>query len=74
MKEEVPPSVKVKIMRNQEEDVIRLLRKIKDENGYTLCDLSRKLDFQVTTIERWLRTNRINKIYAKVVFDRLRNL
>ncbi|MEW6170429.1 MAG: hypothetical protein AB1472_02575 [Candidatus Omnitrophota bacterium] len=44
---------------------------IKEERRYTLYDLSKKLDIQVTTIERWLKTNRINKIYAKLVREKL---
>jgi len=53
---------------------IRLLKKIKDENSYTLSELSCKLGFQITTIELWLRTSRINKVYAEVVIQRLNSL
>jgi len=52
----------------------RLISKIiwfKLEKGYTLHDLSRILDIQVTTIERWLKTKHINKVYAKLVKDKL---
>jgi transcriptional regulator with XRE-family HTH domain len=51
--------------------LIKEILRIKEENGYTLYDLSKKLDIQVTTIERWLQTRRINKIYARLVRERL---
>lgn len=51
--------------------LIDKIRKIKEERGYTLYDLSKRLDLQVTTIERWLKTNRINKVYARLVRERL---
>ncbi|TBR19626.1 hypothetical protein EPO66_00620 [bacterium] len=54
-----------------DKDLITEIRRIKEEGRYTLYDLSKRLDIQVTTIERWLRTNRINKVYAKVVRDKL---
>ena len=44
---------------------------MKEKNGYTLYDLSKKLDIQVTTIERWLQTRRINKVYAQLVREKL---
>ena len=53
-------------------DLIRKLVEIKLDNGYTLHDLSRILDVQVTTIERWLKTKHINKVYAKLVKDKLK--
>ncbi|MFA5144438.1 MAG: hypothetical protein WC723_00300 [Candidatus Omnitrophota bacterium] len=52
-------------------ELIRKILRIKEERGYTLYDLSKKLDIQVTTIERWLQTRRINKIYAQLVKDKL---
>jgi hypothetical protein len=55
-------------------ELIGEILKIKEERRYTLYDLSRKLDIQVTTIERWLKTSRINKIYADVVRERLKEI
>lgn len=52
-------------------ELIRKILKLKEQNGYTLYDLSKKLDIQVTTIERWLQTHRINKVYAALVKERL---
>ena len=50
--------------------IMKILR-VKEENGYTLYDLSKRLDIQVTTIERWLQTRRINKVYAQLVKEKL---
>jgi transcriptional regulator with XRE-family HTH domain len=55
-----------------DQELIREILRIKEENGYTLYDLSKKLDIQVTTIERWLQTRRINKVYAKLVREKLK--
>ena len=55
-----------------DKELIRKIIQIKEEKGYTLHDLSKQLDMQVPTIERWLKTNRINKIYAKIVKEKLR--
>ena len=52
-------------------ELIRKLSQLKQEKGYTLHDLSKRLDLQVTTIERWLKTRRINKVYAKLVKEKL---
>ncbi|MFA5350551.1 MAG: hypothetical protein WC357_04375 [Candidatus Omnitrophota bacterium] len=52
-------------------ELIRKILRVKEENGYTLYDLSKKLDIQVTTIERWLQTRHINKVYAKLVKEKL---
>ena len=48
------------------------LMQLKEVRNYTLYDLSKKLDIQVTTIERWFKTKRINKVYAQMVRDKLR--
>lgn len=53
------------------QDLIDKIIKMKLQRGYTLFDLSKKLDISVSTIGRWLKTKRINKIYAKVVKERL---
>ncbi len=52
--------------------LIDKLMQLKEERSYTLYDLSKKLDIQVTTIERWFKTKRINKVYAQMVKDKLR--
>jgi len=52
-------------------ELIEKIRQIKAEKNYTLYDLSKKLDVQVTTLERWLKTNRINRVYASWVVDKL---
>lgn len=51
-----------------------LIEKIKDfklEKGYTLYELSRLMDIQISTLERWFKTGRINKVYAGVVREKL---
>jgi transcriptional regulator with XRE-family HTH domain len=52
-------------------ELIRKISEVKEKRGYTLQDLSKRLDLQVTTIERWLKTKRINKIYAQLVKEKL---
>lgn len=54
-----------------DKELIDKIRRIKEENHYTLHDLSRRVDIQVSTLERWLKTSRINKVYAKVMRERL---
>jgi len=51
-----------------------LIEKIKDfklEKGYTLYELSKLIDIQISTLERWFKTGHINKIYARVVKEKL---
>ena len=52
-------------------ELIEKLRLFKERNGYTLHELSKKTDIQVPTLERWLKTGRINKVYAGVIRERL---
>lgn len=52
-------------------ELIRKVIDIKLERGYTLLDLSRILDLSVSTIERWFKTSRINKVYARLVKEKL---
>lgn len=52
-------------------ELINKIRIIKQERGYTLFDLSRIIDVQVSTLERWLKTVRINKLYARLVKEKL---
>jgi transcriptional regulator with XRE-family HTH domain len=54
-----------------DKELIDKIRRLKEENHYTLFDLSRKIDIQVATLERWLKTNHINKVYAGIVRERL---
>ena len=57
-------------MENKE--LIQILRHVKEERGYTFYDLSKKLDVQVSTVSRWFKTNRINRIYAQLVREKLK--
>ena len=52
-------------------ELIKKLQKIKEDNKYTLHDLSKKIDIQVSTLERWLKTGHINRVYAKMVREKL---
>jgi hypothetical protein len=52
--------------------LIDKLIQLKEARSYTLYDLSKKLDIQVTTIERWFKSKRINKVYAQMVRDKLK--
>ncbi|MDP3789902.1 MAG: hypothetical protein Q8R48_05825 [Candidatus Omnitrophota bacterium] len=52
-------------------ELIEQLRAIKEKNGYTLHEMSKMIDIHVATLERWLKTGRINKVYARLVRDRL---
>lgn len=54
-----------------DKELIDKIRQLKEKNHYTLYDLSKKIDIQVSTLERWLKTNRINKVYARIVKERL---
>ncbi len=52
--------------------LIDKLKQLKEGKDYTLYDLSKKLDVQVTTIQRWFKTKRINKVYAQMVKGKLK--
>ena len=52
-------------------ELIEKIRIFKEANGYTLHELSKKTDIQISTLERWLKTGHINKVYADVVRERL---
>jgi hypothetical protein len=54
-----------------DKELINKIRTIKQERGYTLFELSRIIDVQVSTLERWLKTARINKLYARLVKEKL---
>ena len=54
-----------------DKELIEKIILLKAERRYTLYDLSKILDVQIATIERWLKTNRINKVYANLVKEKL---
>ena len=54
-----------------DKELIDKIKKLKEENAYTLYDLSRRIDIQVATLERWLKTGHINRVYAKMVREKL---
>ncbi len=56
----------------KDDELVDELMRLKEKYRYTLHDLSKRLDIQVTTIQRWLKTKRINKVYAALVRERLR--
>jgi transcriptional regulator with XRE-family HTH domain len=58
----------------ENDEIINTLKKVKLEKGYTLHELSKKLDVQVTTIERWFKTKRINKVYAWFITEKMKSL
>lgn len=55
-----------------DQELMEKLRLIKEKNNYTLDELSRRLDVQISTLERWLKTGRINKVYANMVKEKLK--
>lgn len=54
-----------------DKELIDKIRIFKIENGYTLYELSKLIDIQVSTLERWLKTSRINRVYAMMVREKL---
>ena len=58
----------------KDEKLIEELRGIKEKMNYTLYDLSKILDVQVTTISRWLGTKKINRVYASYLREKLAEL
>jgi DNA-directed RNA polymerase specialized sigma24 family protein len=52
-------------------ELIKEVLHLKLEKGYTLHDLSKILDIQVTTIERWIKTGHINRVYARIAREKL---
>jgi hypothetical protein len=56
------------------EKIIEELRGFKERRKYTLHDLSKMLDVQVTTISRWLTTKKINRVYASYLREKLAEL
>ena len=56
----------------EDKELIKSIKNLKEERRYTLYDLSKILDIQIATIERWLKTNRINRVYAQMVKEKLK--
>lgn len=54
-----------------DKELIDKIRRLKVDQGYTLYELSKRVDVQPSTLERWLKTNRINRLYATVIKERL---
>jgi transcriptional regulator with XRE-family HTH domain len=54
-----------------DKELIEKIRRLKQDRGYTLYDLAKRVDIQPSTLERWFKTNRINRIYAGIVKERL---
>ncbi len=54
-----------------DKELINKIRAFMIQNSYTLHDLSMKIDIHVSTLERWLKTSHINKVYAKIVKEKL---
>ncbi|MFA6356542.1 MAG: helix-turn-helix domain-containing protein [Candidatus Omnitrophota bacterium] len=52
-------------------ELIDKIRRLKADRGYTLYELSRKVDVQPSTLERWLKTDHINRVYAEMVMKKL---
>ena len=52
-------------------ELIDKIRRLKADQGYTLYELSKRVDVQPSTLERWLKTNRINRLYAEMVTKKL---
>ncbi|MCM8813263.1 MAG: hypothetical protein NC924_04925 [Candidatus Omnitrophica bacterium] len=55
----------------RDDALIAALQAMKDERKLTLHELLQKLDVQIATVARWLKTKRINRLYAKILKDRL---
>ncbi|MFA5165207.1 MAG: helix-turn-helix domain-containing protein [Candidatus Omnitrophota bacterium] len=54
-----------------DKELIEKIRRLKEDRGYTLYDLAKRVDIQPSTLERWFKTNRINRVYAGVVKEKL---
>jgi transcriptional regulator with XRE-family HTH domain len=52
-------------------ELIDKIKELKDKNGYTLYELSKRIDVQIGTLERWLKTGRINRLYGRLVREKL---
>ena len=52
-------------------ELIDKIKRLKADQGYTLYELSKRVDVQPSTLERWLKTNRINRVYAEMITKKL---
>ncbi len=52
-------------------ELIDKIKRLKADQGYTLYELSKRVDVQPSTLERWLKTNRINRVYAEMITRKL---
>ena len=52
-------------------ELIDKIRRLKADHGYTLYELSKRVDVQPSTLERWLKTDRINRVYAEMIAKKL---
>ena len=55
-------------------ELVDALKRAKNEKGYTLHELSQKLDVQMTTLARWLKTKRMNRLYAQMLAGKIKDL
>lgn len=54
-----------------DKDLIEKIVQFKEAHRYTLYELSKRIDVQISTLERWLKTGHINRVYANLVRERL---
>lgn len=54
-----------------DKELIEKIKQLKRDRRLTLHELSKKIDVSISTLERWLKTGRINRIYAGMVKERL---
>lgn len=52
-------------------ELIDKIKELKSKNGYTLYELSKRIDVQIGTLERWFKTGRINRLYGRIVREKL---
>jgi len=48
----------------ESKELTERIRRPKQKNGYALQELSMKLEVQIAILERWFKSNRINRVYA----------
>lgn len=60
-----------KIYMMVDRELTEKIKRLKKEGGYTLYELSKRMDIQVATLQRWLKTGHINRLYAKMVRQKL---
>ena len=55
-------------------EILQHLINLKHSKHYTFDQLSQKLGFPSTTIARWIGRDKINKVYAELLKERLKLL